>query len=71
MRIWTLHPYPGRRVWTTTGAEVVCGATTSGRTHGAACAGRWLSRRGRTEVGAVYITILIDSRDLLHFLSYF
>jgi hypothetical protein len=63
MRIWTSHPYPGGRVWTMTGAEVVCGATASGRTHGAACAGRWLSRRGRTEAGAVYITILIDSRD--------
>jgi hypothetical protein len=50
-------------VWTTTDAEVVCGATTSGRTHGAACAGRCLSRRGMTEAGAVYITILIDSRD--------
>jgi hypothetical protein len=50
-------------VWTTTDAEVVCGATASGRTHGAACAGRCLSRRGTTEAGAVYITILIDSRD--------
>jgi hypothetical protein len=35
-----------------------------GRTHAADCAGRWLSRRGRTEAGAVYITILIDSIDI-------
>jgi hypothetical protein len=68
MRIWTLHPYPGGRVWTTTGAEVVCRGTTSGRTHGADCAGRrWLSRPGRTEAGAVYITILIDSIDFQTF----
>jgi hypothetical protein len=46
------------------GVRDVCGATTSGRTHGPDCAGRWLSRCGRTEAGAVYISFLIDSIDL-------
>jgi hypothetical protein len=45
------------------GVRGVCGATASGRTHGPDCAGRWLSRRGRTETRAVYISILIDSID--------
>jgi hypothetical protein len=43
------------------GVRHVCIETASGRTHGPDCAGRWLSRHGRTEAGAVYISILIDS----------